>query len=376
LRFRLLVFVSIIQSVLFLGHWFVYVTWDHFYSGPVSSGTLKVVLAALSVSFVVSSLAGWYSHHWLVRIAYTLSAVWLGFASYFLWAGVLCWLVQGLNRIAGFGWSRPRVAIALFSAAAVTGIYGMINAARLRVTRINVMLPGLPAQWRGRKAALVSDIHLGLVRNGRFIRRIVRRLAELNPNIVFLAGDIYDGTSADFTKLAEPWREITTGREGADAPVPLGVYYIAGNHEEFYSHAEYHGPLVAAGVRELNNQKVEVDSLQLVGVHYSDAAHPDRYRQILRRAALDRSRASVLLLHAPLHLEVAEQEGISLQLSGHTHGGQFLPYAWIANRVWGRFVHGLQRAGNLLVYTNYGAGTWGPPMRVGTFPEIVLIEFE
>lgn len=376
MRRRLVLFVSIIQSILFLGHGFVYMTWAYFSNGLVSSGVVKAVLAALSVSFVVSSLAGWYSHRPLVRIAYTLSAVWLGFASYFLWAAALCWLVYGLDRMAGFGWSRPHVASALFSAAALTAIYGMINAARLRVTRINVALHGLPAQWRGRKAALVSDIHLGLVRNGRFIRRIVRRLAELNPNIIFLAGDIYDGTSADFTKLAEPWRELTTAREGSDAAVPLGVYYIAGNHEEFYSHAEYHGPLVAAGVRELNNQKVEVDGLQLVGVHYSDAANPERYRRILRQGALDRNRASVLLLHAPLHLEVAEQEGISLQLSGHTHGGQFLPYTWITNRVWGRFVHGLQRAGNLLVYTNYGAGTWGPPMRVGTFPEIVLIEFE
>jgi uncharacterized protein len=154
------------------------------------------------------------------------------------------------------------------------------------------------------------------------------------------------------------------------------VYYIAGNHEEFYSHAEYHGPLVAAGVRELDNQKVDVDGLQVVGVHYADAAHPERYRQILRNAALDRNRASVLLLHAPVHLEVAEAEGIGLQLSGHTHGGQFFPYTWIAGRVWGKFIHGLQRAGNLQIYVNYGAGTWGPPLRVGTFAEIVLIKFE
>jgi predicted MPP superfamily phosphohydrolase len=342
------------------------------------------------VSFVLASLRGWYSHHPLLRMFYTAAAVWLGLASYFLWASVLCWIAYSVVRVLGLGWAPRYIAAVLFGAAVLIATYGISNAAWLRVTRISVALPNLPEQWRGRVAALASDTHLGHVRKGRFIRRVVRKLADLQPDIVFLAGDLYDGTAADFEKLAEPWRGLASATKGEvpsspaavplgdlrGGPVPLGVYYIAGNHEEFYSEAEYHEPLVAAGVRELNNQKVEVDGLQIVGVHYRDAAHPERYRQILRHAALDRNRASVLLLHAPVHMEVAESEGISLQLSGHTHGGQFFPYTWIAGRVWGKFIHGLQRVGNLQVYINYGAGTWGPPLRVGTFPEIVLIKFE
>jgi len=192
--------------------------------------------------------------------------------------------------------------------------------------------------------------------------------------VVFLAGDLYDGTSGDFEKLAAPWTELTIPH--SPPAIPYGVYYIAGNHEEFYSASEYHAPLVRAGVCELNNQKVEIDGLQVVGVHYRDAAHPDRYRAILRKAAIDRARPSILLLHAPVHLEIAQAVGISLQLSGHTHGGQFFPWTWIASRVWGKFIHGLQQLGDLRVYISYGAGTWGPPMRVGTRPEIVLIKLE
>lgn len=390
MRSRLIVFISIIQSILFLGHWFLYLTWASFFGGAASSAAMKVALAALSVSFVLASLRAWYSYHPVVRAWYMIAAVWLGFASYLLWAAALCWVVYGLARLFGLGWTPRHIADVLFGAALLAGTYGIVNAAWLRVTRISVILPGLPEQWRGRVAALVSDTHLGHVRNGRFIRRVVRKLATLRPHIVFLAGDLYDGTAADFEKLAEPWRGLTSVTIGqapssqaaapfgdlTAGPVPLGVYYIAGNHEEFYSEAEYHEPLVAAGVRELNNQKVEVDGLQIVGVHYRDAAHPERYRQILRSAALDRARASVLLLHAPVHMEMAESEGISLQLSGHTHGGQFFPYTWIAGRVWGKFIHGLRRAGNLQVYVNYGAGTWGPPLRVGTRAEIVLIKFE
>ncbi len=374
MRSRLIVFISIVQSILFLGHWFLYLTLARFFGAPASSAAVKIALALLSVSFVLASLLAWYSHQPLVRVWYTISAVWLGMASYFLWAAALCWIVYGAGRLFALGWAPRPIAVGLFAAAALISAYGVINAAWLRVTRITVALPNLPEHWRGRVAALVSDTHLGHVRNGRFIRRVVRLLAGLKPDIVFLAGDLYDGTAGDFEKLAAPWTELTTPH--SPPAVAHGIYYIAGNHDEFYRDAEYHAPLVAAGVRELNNEKVEVDGLQVVGIHYRDAAHPDRYRALLRKAAIDPSRPSVLLLHAPYHMEIAEAEGISLQLSGHTHGGQFFPYTWIAGRVWGKFLHGLERWGRLQVYTNYGAGTWGPPMRVGTFPEIVLITFE
>jgi len=298
----------------------------------------------------------------------------MGLASYLMWASVLGWMVDGMARLLRLGWEPAMIAASLFSTAILVALYGVMNAARLRVTRINVALPNLPTQWRGRVAAVVSDTHLGHVRNGRFIRRVVRMLGSLKPDVVFLAGDLYDGTAGNFERLAQPWTALTAPH--SPPAVPHGVYYIAGNHEEFYGDQEYHQPLVNAGVRELNNQKVEIDGLQVIGVHYRDATHPERYRSILRDAAIDPDRASVLLLHAPVHLEVAEAEGVNLQLSGHTHGGQFFPYTWIAGRVWGKFIHGLQKLGRLQIYTSYGAGTWGPPMRVGTWPEIVLIQFE
>jgi predicted MPP superfamily phosphohydrolase len=374
LRLRLFVFLGIVQSILWLGHWFLYVTLARFFGPPATSWPVKAALILLSVSFVLASLSAWYSHRPLVRMFYTVSAVWLGFASYFLWASLLSWTAYGAARIAGIGWTARAIASAFFAAAVAAGLYGIVNATLLRVTRVTVAMPNLPEQWRGRVAALVSDTHLGHVRNRRFIRRVVTRLAELKPDIVFLAGDVYDGTSGNFEKLAEPWKALTSPH--SPPAVPNGVYYIAGNHEEFYGDAEYLGPLLSSGVRALDNEKVDVDGLQVVGVHYRDAVHPDRYRELLRGHSLDRNRASVLLLHAPVHLEIAEAEGISLQLSGHTHGGQFFPWTWLAGRVWGRFLHGLQRFGGLRVYISYGAGTWGPPMRVGTWPEIVLIKFE
>jgi uncharacterized protein len=406
----LFIFISIVQIIISAGHLFIYFTWSSFFGPSATSLSIKLTLAVLSVSFVAASLWGWYSHSLPARLLYLVAALWLGIASYFLWASVLCWLAYGLSLALHLGWAPLHIAEVLFALAFAVSAYGVINAARPRIVRMNIELPNLPEQWRGRTAALVSDLHLGHIRNGRFIRRVVGKLKALRPDVVFLAGDKYDGVAADFERLAQPWAEFlepvlaikedplpaeamhawrnagdggSTGTGASstqtsvlDAESFLGVYYIGGNHEEFYSDAEYLPPLLRAGVQVLNNEKVELDGLQLVGVHYRDAVHSVRYREILQKLAIDRSRPSILLLHAPVQLPISEAQGISLQLSGHTHGGQFFPYTLIAKRVWGEFIYGLKRLGNMQVYTSYGAGTWGPPMRVGTRPEIVLITFE
>jgi hypothetical protein len=168
-------------------------------------------------------------------------------------------------------------------------------------------------------------------------------------------------------RLSAPWTRVSA---------PLGTYFVTGNHEEFSDRAIYIEAIERSGVVVLNNEKIIVDGLQLVGVHFRESVNADRYRSVLNSANLDRTTASILLVHEPRHLPIAEQAGVSLQLSGHTHRGQFFPFTMIVKRIWGRYAYGLQRYRDLAVYISCGAGTWGPPLRVGTTPEIVLIHFE
>jgi predicted MPP superfamily phosphohydrolase len=303
----------------------------------------------------------------VVRILYTVSAVWLGTLSFCFLAACLCWASYGSARLLGMHPDRRELVVVFFAIALLASLYGVVNAAWTRVRRVSVTLPNLPASWRGRVAALVTDTHLGHVRGFRFMRRIVTTLTRLRPDIVFIAGDMYDGTVARVRELAQPWARLAT---------PLGAFFVLGNHEQFSDSAKYLDAVEHSGVRVLNNEKVTVDGLQIVGVHYSDSTNDDHFRSVLRHADVDRDRASILLTHAPDRLKIAEEEGFSLQLSGHTHGGQFFPFTWITSRMYGKFVYGLQRLGNLIVYVSYGAGTWGPPLRLGTTPEIVLIQFD
>ena len=121
--------------------------------------------------------------------------------------------------------------------------------------------------------------------------------------------------------------------------------------------------------------RVVIDGLQVVGVPYASSNYPLQLRNFLSSLRLAEGGASILLHHVPNRLPIVEQAGVSLQLSGHTHGGQVFPFSWITRRAFGKFTHGLERFGKLQVLTSSGVGTWGPPMRVGTHSEIVLITF-
>ena len=96
----------------------------------------------------------------------------------------------------------------------------------------------------------------------------------------------------------------------------------------------------------------------------------EAWRPPCARVPIDRDRASILLTHAPDDPHTAESLGFSLQLSGHTHLGQFIPWSWMARRIYRQFVYGLSRIGKMQVFTSSGAGTWGPPLRLGSNPEL------
>jgi hypothetical protein len=210
-------------------------------------------------------------------------------------------------------------------------------------------------------------VHLGHVRNGSFLRRMVAKILKEEPDAIFITGDLYDGTAIDAQRAAQPLINLVA---------PQGVYFVAGNHEQFGDDSKYMRAISAAGVHVLRNEKVEVDGLQIVGVPYRHATHDGHLASVLRGVSLDRDRASILLTHAPDHPDVAEAAGVSLQLSGHTHLGQFIPWSWIARRIYRQFVYGLSRIGKMQVFTSSGAGTWGPPLRLGSNPEIVVLEFQ
>ena len=363
--------ISIIQAILFLAHWFILSTWTAFWPGlaPAAAAAVRAAMLVLAFSFVAASLLAFRFSNGVVRCVYWFAAVWLGFLNFFFWASFVCWIVWFALRLTHFAIHpacvRPLVAEILYTIAVLAGLYGLINARIFRMRRIAVELPRLPASWKGRRAVLLSDLHLGSINGVRFSRRVAAKAASLQPDIVFLAGDLFDGTKGDLDRLLAPLKDLA----------PLGAYFSTGNHEEFGDSTHYLQAVARAGIHVLGDKLVMVDGVQIAGVFYHSSASPLRIKAALDGMKLDRAQPSILLNHAPTRLPTVEQAGVNLQLSGHTHGGQFLPFTWITRSIYGAFTSGLHGFGTLLVYTSTGAGTWGPPMRVGTQPEIVLLTF-
>src|ERR1700736_58391 len=368
-RKPLIAFIAILQFVLCLTHLLLYETWIFSPVAGETHGTpwIKLVCGLLSASFIVASLLALRYTNAAVRAFYRVAAVWMGLVSFLFLAGISSWITFGVARLAGLDLNFHWTVELLFGAAVVAGLCGVFNASWTRITRTTVRLANLPAAWHGRRAALIGDVHLGHVRNGSFLRRLVAKILSEEPDAIFIAGDLFDGTAIDARRAAQPLRELVA---------PHGVYFVAGNHEQFGDDSKYLHAIAAAGVRVLSNEKVEVDGLQIIGVSYRNATRDGQFASALRGIGLDRDRASILLTHAPDHPEIAAAAGVSLQLSGHTPLGQFVPWSWMARRIYRQFVYGLSRIGKMQVFTSSGAGTWGPPLRLGSNPEIGMLEFE
>jgi len=327
---------------------------------------VQVAFAVLSVSFVLTTLLTHRYFNFMASVLYTVSALWMGLFNFLFLGACAFWVIDPVARLLGFHSVRTAIGEVILAAALLAFVCGVINARWIRVKRIAVKLPNLPAAWRGRVAALVSDIHLGPVNGASFMRRIVARLAELQPDVVFIAGDLYDGTKVEPRELISSWKNFD---------VPYGVYFVTGNHEEFGDSRDYTDAVKGVGIRVLDNEKITLEGLQIVGVNDRELRDAEHLRAVLESTDISRNRASILLAHTPSRLAVAEQAGISLQLSGHTHRGQIFPFTWFTHRIFGSFTYGLSRLGELITYTSSGVGTWGPPLRLGTQSEIVLIEF-
>jgi hypothetical protein len=361
--------IAVMQALLLAAHGFVYRTWIAFWPplSPPSALVLRTVVLLLAFSFITAALLGFNYANRAVKLLYRIAAVWLGFLNFFFWAACLCWLTDGAMILVGFAVDRPFLAAGFYGLAAVAGLYGLVNARFIRIRRIPIQLPGLPELWRGRTALIMSDIHLGHVNGPAFSRRLTALATRLKPDVIFIPGDLFDGGKVSVAALVEPFRQL--------AP-PFGSYFSTGNHDEFGDTAHYAECLSRVGIRVLDNEKVTVDGLDIIGVNYGDSSYPIRLRATLEGLCPPPGKASILLNHVPNRLPIVEQAGISLQLSGHTHRGQIFPFTWFTRRIFGDFTYGLHRLGRLQVLTSSGAGTWGPPMRIGTSSEVVLLTFE
>lgn len=254
-------------------------------------------------------------------------------------------------------------------------LLGFLNARRTAaVVKVEVPIKGLPPALQGFTVAQLSDIHVGPTIKRPYLRRIVDKVNALDADVVAITGDLVDGKVGELAAHVAPLADLKSRH---------GTFFVTGNHEYYSGAHAWVDELRRLGLTVLLNQHVVIrrpgetsKPLVLAGVtDYSaghfDPAHRSDPEAALQGAPLDAVR--VLLAHQPRSAAAAAKAGFDLQLSGHTHGGQFYPWNLFV-RFQQPFTAGLHKLQNLWVYTSRGTGYWGPPKRFGAPSEITFLK--
>ena len=381
--YQTLIFLSLITGVSLGLHLYVQTRLSSMllpFSDPLSSTirTLSehsggwVILLILSGLIPLYFILGkWISpRRW--RILGWLSSGWMGMMALLLIYGGIHHLIDTLHHLLT-GAPLSSIWGGLTLCLIITlWLYGTWNATRPPLLReVKISIPDLPSALEGFTIAQLSDVHVGPVIGRAYVERLRARCEALKPDLIVITGDLVDGEVSLLAEELEPLLSINTER-------PL--YFVTGNHELISGVDPWVDYLKERGVRVLENEHVTLThgqaQLNLVGVEDWEAKRLAPHRRPDLRGALegaDLSLPTILLAHQPKMAQEASTQGIDLQLSGHTHGGQIFPIG-LPVYLDQTYYRGLYQVGEMALYVNEGTGYWGPTLRVGSRSELTLLE--
>jgi predicted MPP superfamily phosphohydrolase len=325
---------------------------------------------------------------WILLLAFALlpalpllarsrsAAHWSGYAILALFSTLLVLVFVGdvvrgaytLVRLAVPAWPilDPRaVSLTILGAAGALTLIGLVQARCPRVRNVTVPIPDLPPELDGYRIVQWSDVHVGPTIRRAFVESLVARTNALAPDAVVITGDLVDGYADDLRNEVEPMRDLRT-RDG--------IFYVTGNHEYYWRASEWIPLLQSLGLDFLKNEHRLLRGGALVMAGVTDPVGRNTHKQdpdaALAGAPTDA--VKILLSHRPQTAQAASRLGVHLQLSGHTHGGQFFPFNLFIHK-FQPIAKGLHAVGRTWLYVNRGTGYWGPPSRLAVGGEITVL---
>jgi uncharacterized protein len=324
---------------------------------------LYVISGLLTVSMITGVIANSNSVSNAGSIFYITAGLLMGVLLYLLLSTIT---IDILRLFTNF---KPVVyGVLVISITLALSIYGVWNSYNLKVNKIDIHIEQLN---KSVKIMHLSDIHLGHFRGKNWLEHIVKKTNENNVEAVFITGDLFDGRINLNNSTLDPLRKL-------NAP----VYFVEGNHDNYSGIQTIKKHLRETGVIVLENELTMLGELQIIGLNHmladTDAVnmHPgsnsQTIRSVLPQLNINEELPSILLHHSPDGIKYANDSGINVYLAGHTHAGQLFPITYIAKLIF-PYNKGLHNYNNTKIFVSQGAGTFGPPMRIGTESEITLI---
>jgi predicted MPP superfamily phosphohydrolase len=367
-------FVLVVSTILVLGYAYIA-------ARLTSTAPLRAALAAPFVMVWILPAVYWFgdrdrhgrAHEWVQALSFVCMG-WLSFVLVLtVTRDVLLLATAALPPLgavhtlldeSGAPWVPigALVAVGVGATAALWGPY---------VRHVDIPVEGLAPDLDGFRIVQISDLHAGPTMRLAYVQRVVDMTKALAPDLIALTGDIVDGSLARLASRVAPLKELASGDR---------AFFVLGNHDYYSGAAPWAAHFETMGFRVLRNTSVTIARgaarLVIGGVIDFAARMHDpgaRPRPDLATDGDARPAFRLLLAHNPKIAPLTEKAGFDLQLSGHTHAGQFFPWTFVIHWVHGPHAAGLSRRGRLWVYTSAGTGTWGPPVRLGTRPELTLL---
>ncbi len=352
--------------------------WQVISSYPILKPIYAILFIVIAYGYVLAKVLYKFLHPLAYDIILGVGAIWFAFLAYFILSLLLIDILRLFN-----GWfhffpsiitnnyeSAKRItAIVVIALVGLIVFFGNLNKRNIEIRNLEISIPKGASKLDELNIVMASDIHLSPIDGERLLVKIVNKMNSLNPDIILLAGDIVD----DKAKILQ---ERGIGKSFTKLNPKYGIYSINGNHEfinEVESCVKYAEDL---GIKFLRDGYELIDSsFYVIGREDSSMVQfTGIQRKSLEQIVKDipAHYPKILLDHTPFNLEQAMQNGIDLQLSGHTHHGQIWPANLITSMIY-ELSWGYKKKGNTHYYVTSGAGTWGPPVRTGSSSEIVNI---
>lgn len=384
-------FVGIILLVTFTTHYFLFFSWVRFFDiqSLHTKAMIFIVLAFGSVTFILASILIHISNQTITRIYYLLSGIWMGLLTFFLMATIILWGItfflwlfkHQIHMVA----TIKTFSVFFYGLAVVYTAICHYQFYQIKLRHMQVPVRNLPSQWDRKKIIHLSDLHLGGAQDIRFLQKVVYLTNREKPDLIVITGDLFDGATASMERYIPVLETLTADQ---------GILFTSGNHEMYSGIDRIRNIIQGSKITLLDNRAVFLDGIQILGIAYPEFNSPSFF-DFSDPEAFKPGVPTILLYHTPTRIKNGEKNnagiqsadylspdttfsaamnhGISLQLSGHTHAGQFFPYTWVANRIFKGFHHGLHRIDNFYINISAGTGSWGPPLRSGYPAEIGVI---
>jgi predicted MPP superfamily phosphohydrolase len=375
---QFIIFLSIVLSIYFSTNLYIYIRGLQAFSiTPYWKLSYKIIFWIVASSFIVGEFLEHTSSSVIGEWIYRVGAFWTAFMLYLIIAVVLIDVIRIIDKLIPIipvviklnpVKYKFIIGISVFSIVSLIIIAGHINTLRTKIHEISLHIPKETSSNPGMKILMASDIHLGALIGDRREKKLVEIINKQKPDLVLLCGDIVDGDIA-------PVLRKNLGKHLQEIKPSLGMYAIPGNHEYIGGIHKTIPYLESINIKILRDEVITLSNgVQLIGRDDRDSNRIGaKKRKSLAQLTsnIDTSKPVIVMNHQPYNLDEAVEAGIDLHLSGHTHHGQMWPLNYITSAMFEKSRGYLKKEGTHF-YISSGFGTWGPSVRIGNTPEVVV----